>query len=84
MSTIVQYVFVYFYTIWSGTKEIFPPAKLPYISAKNNPSHAETSYIKVPPSRSPLSEKFLQQNQIFSDTAFILCFIIISSTNKND
>ena len=31
-----------------------------------------------------LSEKFLQQNQIFSDTAFILCFIIISSTNKND
>ena len=84
MSTIVQYVFVYFYTIWSDTKEIFTHAKLPYIFAKNAPFHAEISYIKVPPARPPLSEKFLQQNQTFSDTAWLLCFIIINSTNKND
>lgn len=59
MSTIVQYVFVYFYTIWSGTKEIFPPAKLPYISAQNDPSHAETSYIGTAPESFSFIKKIL-------------------------
>ena len=65
MSTIVQYVFVYFYTIWSGTKEIFPPAKLPYISAQNDPSHAETSYMN----RSPLSKKSYDKIHFFDTIA---------------